>query len=275
MDESRSNEPTGNKHGGSRNNMLKLLDLVEELAGEPGNQWFAGEIKTRFKKPAPEGNAHQIIDVYEEYAKKLFKVRAENFYRDFKILEIKNQLIEDYIRMEVFRNNGNFEDFCIAAFQQVENIVNTLAEKEYLKKYLDENINNSAILHVDNTTGATYRPDNPKTTLGELLFNKGKKDEIPSIMAKPISKWYFNHKLKAVLYYYYFKTELKYSSTEFYVVFNSGNELYQSRNQNHRGGDKYDWQEDIMEKVLANKEYYSLIFTGYVGDFVMTINKNL
>lgn len=275
MDELKPNEASKHKQGGDRTNMLKLLDLVEELAGEPGNQWFAGEIQTRFKKSTSEGDAHQIIDVYEEYAKKLFKVRAENFYKDFKILELKNQLIEDYIRMEVFRNNGNFEDFCLAAFQQVENIVNTLIEKEYLKTYLDENIMSSAILFVDKSTGKTFKPDKITTTLGELLFSKELATELAPILEKRRTEWFFNYKLKAVLYYFYFKNELKYNTSTFYLVFNIGNELYQSRNLNHRGGTKNDYQEDIIEKVLANKQYYYLIFSGFIGDFTMTINKNL
>ena len=177
--------------------------------------------------------------------------------------------------MEVFRSNGDFEDFCIAAFQQVENIVNMLVEKEYLKTYLDQNIMTSAILYVDKSTGKTFKPEKITTTLGELLFSKGLATEILPIMEKRRTDWFFNYKLKAVLYYFYFKTELKYNASVFYLVFNIGNELYQSRNLNHRGGTKNDYQEDTIEKVLANKQNYYLIFSGFIGDFVMTINKNL
>ena len=42
------------------------------------------------------------------------------------LVEIKSKLIEDFIRMEHFRRDDNFEDFCLAMFQQLEGTINFL-----------------------------------------------------------------------------------------------------------------------------------------------------
>ena len=39
---------------------------------------------------------------------------------------MKEKLIQDFIRMERFRRDDNFEDFCLAAYQQIELIISTL-----------------------------------------------------------------------------------------------------------------------------------------------------
>jgi hypothetical protein len=108
--------------------LQKLIDIVIEFAEMKGNEWMKTKLMDRVgvKSSTNAISAPKIEEIYEYCLRKIVREHAEQFYRDFKLVDIKDKLIEDFIRMEKFRREDNFEDFCLAAYQQLENIVNRL-----------------------------------------------------------------------------------------------------------------------------------------------------
>ncbi len=72
----------------------------------------------------------KIDDIHEHFFRKIIERQAKEFYGQIFYRDQKRQLIEDFIKMEYARRNNDFENFCLAMYQQVELIVNYVYESE-------------------------------------------------------------------------------------------------------------------------------------------------
>ena len=118
-------------------NLQNLLKLVKELSSRDDLLWFKNDLKNHFKISEPNGLS-KIEDIYEYCIKKIIEQQAKQFYSNFKIDELKLELIEDFIKMEQFKREDRFEEFCVSMHQQIENITLYLFEKFKLEKIIEE-----------------------------------------------------------------------------------------------------------------------------------------
>jgi hypothetical protein len=258
----------------NKENLLKLIDFIDELSVLPENEWFYEKLKSKFiLNSSARFSSNQIDEIYEHCLQKIIKEHAAQFYNDFKLIDIKPKLIGDFVRMEGFRRDDNFEDFCLAAYQQLELIISTLIILPGFSNYFRENKDLSALLKYDNTTRNFIRKGNPTT--GKLIFLTGDQAKINTQITAPIQGWFFNHKYRAVLYYYYFNKEVKTNTDFFDRVYDIGNFLYQGRNLNHRGAVQSQYQQNIIDDLIPNQHKYYFKFLGFLEDFITTINKHL
>ena len=79
----------------------------------------------------------RLNQIYEYCIEEIIRKQAEEFYKDFPITSIIPILIEDYVRMESFHRKDNFGDFCLALYQQIENISNKICESSELAEITD------------------------------------------------------------------------------------------------------------------------------------------
>lgn len=203
----------------------------------------------------------------------IIKEQASRFYQGFKINSIKESLIQDFIRMERFRRKDGFEDFCLAGFQQVEGIVNYLAGTPFFLEKFNSLRSSPSILKLDTATKTFFRSG--KQTVASLIFMTNEQNKIVEFCGKQPVDWFFNHRLRAVLYFFYFNQEIKFSTTEFDSIYNTGNQLYLIRNSNHRGGNSTDYQERAKEEIMSNFDRYYFKFLGFLEDFIFKVNANL
>jgi hypothetical protein len=258
----------------NKGNLLKLIDFIDELTTFPGNEWFCENLKSKLiAKTQASLPSYQIDEIYEYCLQKIIKEHSEQFYHDFKLINIKPRLIGDFVRMESFRRADNFEDFCLAAYQQLELIISTLIILPEFTKYFKENKDLPAILKYDTATGKFIRRGNQ--TIGKLIFLTGDQVKINTQIDAPIQSWFFIHKYRAVLYYYYFNKELKTNPDLFDRIYDIGNYLYQGRNLNHRGSVQSQYQQNIIDNIIPNQHKYYFKFLGFLEDFITTINKNI
>lgn len=90
-------------------------------------------------------------------------------------------------------------------------------------------------------------------TIGKLIFQNSDENKINNFLNGSINSWFFNQKLRAVIYLNYFNTEVK-GNTDFYErVYNLGNFLYQGRNLNHRGSTQSLHQQEIIDDLKPNQ----------------------
>lgn len=201
----------------------------------------------------------RLNEIYEYCIEKVICEQAEQFYKNFPIRELVSKLVEDFCRMERYKREDNFEDFCLATFQQVENITNWFCQKpEFVGMYEKKKQIDSCIKD----------KDNPIPIINLVLRNK-----VAERAGSSIGEYYFNEKVRAVLYFVYFHEQTyKYP---FDAKYNELNELYQCRNLNHRGGELTPYQEDIIKRIIPQKYQYYLRFTGLLSDFVGHIGETI
>lgn len=220
----------------SKESLEKLLLLIDEICSQEENLWFRENIQQNYSKIINEqnNNSDSINKIYEYCIKEIIEKQAKKFYDDFILKDIKLALINDFIRMEHFRRDDNFEDFCLAMFQQIENII------VYLFSYfeLDKKIISSydqRIISIYSREEKKLIKSNTGLYLSNFIFQKYKL-EIPFQLTN--QEFYFNNKIRAVLYYFYFKETIEFNSNKFEEIYNTAHNLYQMRNLNHRGGEK-------------------------------------
>jgi hypothetical protein len=257
-----------------KGNLEKLIDFVIELSKLNENSWFKEGLSRKLLiNNSSELSSPQLDEIYEHCVYKIINEHAQRFYSDFKLFTIKEKLIQDFIRMERFRRDDNFEDFCLAAYQQIELIISTLIISTEFSNYFRENKDLPAVLKYDNATREFIRRGNQ--TIGKLLFQTSDQAKINIKITAPLQVWFFNHKYRAVLYYYYFNMELRTNSDLFDRVYEIGNFLYQGRNLNHRGAAQTPYQQNIIDDLIPNQHKYYFKFLGFLEDFITTINKHI
>lgn len=253
-----------------KGNLEKLIDFVIELSQLNENSWFKEDlIRKLLSNSSSKLSASQLDEIYEHCLYKIINEHAQRFYSDFKIFSVKEKLIQDFIRMERFRRDDNFEDFCLAVFQQIEGIVNELSTIEIHENFLKS-------LH-----SKTHKVKNKSTSIYEdqmlwqlILYPGLSNEELIRKTSKQLSEWDFLERYKLILYFFYYNQKI-YNHQDFQMNYFLGNELYQSRNLNHRGGTPSEKQKITIEKVKTNSHKYYFKFLGFLEDFTTKINLNI
>jgi hypothetical protein len=247
----------------NKEQLQKLLDFIHSITKQQGNEWFVAEL---FNQLSYSENSSQskIDNIYEYCVEKIIREQAVNFYKDFPITEIKSQLIEDYIRMEHFKKKNNFEDFCLALYQQIENITNKIVADASFREVYSKLLHYSAY-----ADGEGYARADKPYTIAKLLFSekfhleKSKQD---------VTTLYAIDKIRSVIYFVYYKGRMRNTDyNEFVNITDLINSLYQYRNKNHRGSVLNDYQKTIIEKVEPKKYQYYFKYLSVLVSFVEKI----
>ena len=253
--------------------MEKLLLLIDEIGNEEENLWFKQKIQSKYNVFLENNykNDNSINKIYEYCIKEIITNQANKFYEDFKLTEIKSKLIEDFIRMEHFRREDNFEDFCLAMYQQIENIVNHLFSNYSVLENSKRESKNFVISIYDKEI-KKFIKSTYGITVDKLIFQKYKPEETVDLKTQT---WYFMNKFRAILYYFYFNSKIEFNTSKFEEIYNDANELYQVRNLNHRGGEKSEYQQKLYNEIIPRHSKYYFKFLGFLEDFISTLNQNI
>ncbi|QQU02184.1 hypothetical protein [Myroides odoratus] len=252
----------------------EFIAFLSELMRKEENSWMFSELLSSLTKDGYIKNGVDdtlLLDIYEHCLEKNLRQQAENFYRDFPLVQIKDQLIIDFIAMENARRRNNFYQFALSIYQQFENINNYIFDTE-IKDLWDENRTSivSKVCLSDNKKKLYATKEAPFITEQEMLLRNSKDKEV---------RWFSNRKFFIVLYYFFYKRSL----TDFNNV-NSLNdftwlfkELSDCRNKVHRGDGKEntDSQNETIAKVETNTAQYYFKFYYLLEQFVYGIQNNL
>lgn len=282
-----------------RDKLKKLVQIIGDLLKLEGNEWLIDEILKTIGDISPiEAIAkHSVIQNINEYCvEQKIQQQATNFYKSFPIQEIKDQLIEDYKKMEHERRRDDFEGFSMSMFQQIEAIVNFCFESNYIQSNLKNDRNSSAFIEWNTNTKKWERKSsqrlvpllllkvnpvrnrkspkyNPNSTASFYELDEQKENDYfendgrPVIDYNPHKKsWSFLNRLRTVLFYYYFRKKMK--QNEFDSIYNVSNEIYIIRNQNHRESKATPKQQKIIDRIHGNESKYYFKFYGFLQDFV-------
>lgn len=260
----------------NKEKLNKFIDFIEELSLQKSNAWFKNELISRLGgSSSKEIPAEAINEIHELCIKRIIQEHAEKFYSDFKLSDIKCQLISDFIRMETFRRNDNFEDFCLAMFQQIESIVNALVSEENKCIIIRDQFTVVFSANIENSE-LESAPSYEGKMLWQIIFHPDSSSkQLRNAMSKLMIEWSFDQRFKSIIYFYYCKNKFNHNIFKFNSVLFIGLELYRVRNSNHRGGDFRPGQKEKLEKLIDNQYKNYLKFLGFLEDFTSTINQNI
>lgn len=272
-----------------KEHLQKLYSLVKKVANEPGNDWFKEELDSNFGSSLGivlNETESSIKKIFEHCIKEIIEKQAHDFYKDFRIIEIKEKLISDFIRMEQFRREDNFEDFSLSLFQQLEGIVNFLTEKHNgfrlaILKSKNEPVykilNKQTMLYDQFDLSNLILPKSPpKNDTPESIEKENKYylKNVENLFQKDIYNWDYTQKLRAVIYYFVFGQKI-YNYFDFKTFFDIGKDIHQARNLNHRGGFLYPNQIDTLNRIDNSKHKYYFKFLGYLETLTSKINDKI
>lgn len=248
-----------------KNKLKKLVEIIGELLKEEGNEWLIDEIMKTIEivSPVEEIAKHSLIQSIHEYCvEQKIEKQAKEFYASFPIAEIKDQLILDYVKMEHERRRDDFENFCLCMYQQIENICNYLFDNKIMSSW-DYEKNKIAVKSRFDSIKKEYTiPGNGGTTLEQLVFE-----------GQSTSTWYANRKFRAVLYFFYFNENVI-NAYGFNSISINYQEIYQMRNQNHRGSKPNSYQQKVLDEIKGNESKYYFKFYGFLQDFIDKIESS-
>lgn len=250
--------------------LKKLIQIIGDLLKVEGNEWLIDEIlKTIGETSSVEEIAkHSVIQNIHEYCvEQKIEKQATEFYNSFPIQEIKDQLIQDYRKMEHERRRDDFENFCLCLYQQIENITNYLYESGVIANWNNVKHNIAIKSFYDRNLKQYVLPTNEGITIEKLVFQN----------TNPIfdlSKWHSNRKFRAILYFFYFGSEVTRDDYAFNSIYFIHEEIYQMRNQNHRGGKPSEYQQKTLKKIRGNESKYYFKFYGFLQDFLTKMEYN-
>ena len=103
----------------------KILIRLSDKLKEPQNKDLL-EVFLNQLSPLLSTGEKRLDSIYELCIEKIIREQAKAFYNNFPIEEIRPTLVNDYIRMERARRRDDFEEFCMAVYQQIECMVNKI-----------------------------------------------------------------------------------------------------------------------------------------------------
>lgn len=104
--------------GQNKEQLSKLLDFIDSLANEKGNEWFVDELKKRF------GNNSNEFDSFIRLHREKQRKKARAYYKDIKEPVLRNQLIEHHAKMLWYKSISEIEQFFVYVNLQIENMLN-------------------------------------------------------------------------------------------------------------------------------------------------------
>lgn len=219
----------------------------------------------------------RIDQIYEYCIEKVVRQQAQEFYKDFPIKEITNELVEDFCRMEAFRRRNNFGDFCLSLYQQVECVTNKLCANPDLNEIANRMWGYPA--YVKAGKGVTPSIDNrieSGYTIASLVFpgndkNSGLSNAIEK-SKKSLQDLYAIDKMRTIVYFVGYKGMMKNSDYYGFKEFTSLLwDIYQCRNTNHRGNIPNNWDKEPLSQIRSQQAVYYFKFLGALTQFMEQI----
>lgn len=225
----------------------------------------------------------KINHIYEYCIERIIGKQACEFYADFPMREIVSSLRNDFVRMEKFRRNDNFTDFCLAVYQQIECMTNAICKNStlsnavdrlwscaaYVKHWDEKSQTSIKTLDIANRSSGDY-------CIAKLVLVSTTTESYIEKSKRSLQSQYAMDKIRIVLYYLGYHAMMKSTDYDTYTeIANTLYALYQCRNLNHRGNQPLESAKEILDNVLAHKSYYYFKFMGILAQYVNFIKDGM
>lgn len=210
----------------------------------------------------------RLSEIYEYCIEQITKKQAEEFYKDFPYIKLKEYLIKDYCRMEHFRRTDNYEDFALAVYQQIECITNFICNNPKVSEIANKLWAYNASLAY-NASDREYIGVGKKSVATLVILGKGKEDVLEKIKKGEVLKLSELNaipKMRAVIYFIIYKGQMKSSDYSNYTnLCDILYKIYMERNKNHRGNNINKDDSTTLEISTNYLSFYSALFLFIKG----------
>ena len=254
------------------------IEKIKKLA--EAHPEFGSELRKELEMP-PSADPFLANDklnhIYEYCIEEILKQQAKDFYKDFPLPAIIPSLEQDYVRMEAFRRKDNFFDFCLALYQQIENITNHLINQKPELSDIVAKMWACPAYVKKSTTGEALiydREDREEWTyqIADLVFMGKSVDK----SKKELKEQYAIDKVRTIVYFIGYKAVMTSNDYDGYVrITTLLNDIYLCRNLNHRGNPAAEWSQKTLDRIMSLKSYYYFEFLGALAQFVSFIRGGL
>lgn len=262
----------------------KLLNTIKAVVAKPENEWFANELRKAMGVTSANfvlKDNEKIVQIYEYCIEEIIRKQAEEFYKDFPLKRCVPSLIEDFVRMESFKRKDNFGDFCLALYQQIECINNTLCESKKLSEITEKMWGCSA--YVKYQKGEDVLIENRadiEFSIASLVFiGKDKETGLPNSIKKcriALQNQYAMDKIRIIVYFLGYQAKMKGSEYDAYVEITTLlQDIYNCRNMNHRGSTPTEWEKQARNRILPLKSLYYYKFIGAFAQYIEFVKSGI
>ena len=115
----------------NREQLEKLLQFLDSLMKESGNEWFVEELSKKIIKRHSTVDRNLDKDSFNAFlALQHNKIRrkARTYYKDIKDLNLRNQLVNDHAMMIWYKSIYEVEKYFVHVNYQIENMLNYYLE---------------------------------------------------------------------------------------------------------------------------------------------------
>lgn len=217
----------------------------------------------------------RMSQIYEYCIKQIMQQQATDFYKNFPIREIVPDLVEDFVRMESFRRQNKFGDFCLALYQQIEWMTNKLCTNKDLSNITDTMWGYPAYVEDPQDKqpiDVSKRLKNSNYSIAKLVLPASNKQPTSVKALTPLQNLYAMDKVRTVVYFVGYKAEMRNSDyTNYVAITNELADIYQCRNMNHRGNTPLPWEQERYDRILPMTSCYYFKFLGVLAQYVTYI----
>jgi hypothetical protein len=103
-----------------KESLQKLVELIIVISSKPENQWFKDAILEKLINlhTGATFSENTGFDSFFKLLKRQFKIKANNLYKDIPDKNLKNDLINDCVKMYWFQINNEVQSMFIQAFHK-------------------------------------------------------------------------------------------------------------------------------------------------------------
>lgn len=270
----------------NKDNLESLINFIEDILRLDGNEWMVDKLLEVIseKLPEEEGSSNpKIRRIYEYCIKEVVNKQAEDFYLHFPCSDLRPFLVKDFISMENYRRNNDFDRFGLSIYQQIELITNYLFQTKDFRIKLRTERKAPAYVSWSNEAKDYVRLGDPNVERALLIPPKGvaqewidryfDKDGYPTNQnSKDTNQWPMKKKVRAILYFYYFGSRVK--KYELNGPYEAYEAIHDVRNRVHRDVSEDKPIEGKLKEIKGRESQYYLRFYGFLADFISRLEKH-
>lgn len=279
--------------GQEKEYLTKLAAFVKACYEDLNDDDFAAEIKAIVMDDIKDDIQNGKIDeIYELCIHKNLLQQANSVYSSFAMPSIKDKLISRYIKMEKARRENDFDDFGLRVYQQIELIVNTIAEDEEVAYVVEKMLRVPYMTRSDREDDRiASKPDGTESqSIGKFVLinstNAGKSKS--QKMSIPLSEQYATDKVRLIVFFMCFRGMIRTGKInnpdsrrqEYYKDYDEWthytqicSDIYTVRNRVHSGKEPSEYEESRYEDLSKNPEQTYLSFLSFLFYFIQGVNK--
>ena len=279
--------------GQEKEYLTKLAAFVKACYEDLNDDDFAAEIKAIVMDDIKDDIQNGKIDeIYELCIHKNLLQQANSVYSSFAMPSIKDKLISRYIKMEKARRENDFDDFGLRVYQQIELIVNTIAEDEEVAYVVEKMLRVPYMTRSDREDDRiASKPDGTESqSIGKFVLinstNAGKSKS--QKMSIPLSEQYATDKVRLIVFFMCFRGMIRTGKInnpdsrrqEYYKDYDEWthytqicSDIYTVRNSVHSGKEPSEYEESRYEDLSKNPEQTYLSFLSFLFYFIQGVNK--